>query len=148
MFNRLSQLGLVAMALAATACASQPVVGEWENEESGSSLDDVLHIEEDGIGTRALEQTWLSEGVSFKISIEWTISWEEKGEGEYDAELECENARAKADGETIVSGCQEMMEALGANLDFDVECKLNAAEDELDCELEDGSEVTFERVGE
>jgi hypothetical protein len=138
-------LGLCAVALTLTACAADPVVGDWEDEDNSSGYQDELVVFDGGTGERTLEIRDSSEGVSVIIEIKWDIEWEESGDGEYDAEIDCDDATVRINGELYGSGCSEVSSLLEMDLDDETECQVNDAGDEMDCEMEGGLEVTYER---
>ena len=138
--------GLCFVTLALTACESAPAVGEWEHEDNTSSYKDEISIVDDGTGERtvAIRDTF-DDGVSFNIDIAWEIDWEETGDEEYEAELECDSASIRIGGELQVSGCAQVASALEANFELESECVIKKDGDEMECDT-DGVEDTYEKV--
>jgi hypothetical protein len=138
-------IALLGMLLGASACSSEPVVGEWEHEDSDSSFEDTMTIEDDGTGTRLVEVTDREDGTTFYIKVEFDIEWTVDGDNQYEAEIECDDAKIKVDGDTVFSGCNDVEDALEMRFDVEADCEIENEGEELECEVEDEKQ-TYERM--
>lgn len=146
----------VTVLLAATTfgCAGEALEGSWEHEDASSEIKDEMTIDENG-GKREISfpypLTCDDETVVPTISFELDVQWKGDADAGYDLELECITASITGTGGcNPVAGCGAVAEVLGFAVEFELECDMNDAEDELDCEYEggEGESQKFDRTGE
>lgn len=113
---------LLASVVALVGC-TDPIVGDWEGDGGGVSLDNELSLYDDGTGEATIYYSF--EGDSSVYHTEFEISWRAAASGDYELEMECDGT------------C--------ADENFTMECEMNDAEDKMDCEGDKiWSEYSFE----
>lgn len=143
---------------ATTACAGSGIEGEWENKDNDAGYDDVLILDAEGSGSRVEELegyvTISIDGYEYdvlaRVVIEQDVSWEDVGDDNFDAEIECDAAKVYLEGELALSGCSDVAQQFFGVPDLDIgdaECELVKEGTELECDT-DGGEATYEKQGE
>lgn len=122
--KKIVTVGIAAVALA--GCAGEPVLGEWESTERVGEKRHTLDLSEEGEGTAAIRFYIDVEGYSVLTIAEMDLRWEDRDDGRYRIDLECDEVRFPEFGEST-SDCSEV--------DFEMECELfGDDEDSLECD--------------
>jgi len=124
--KKIATVGITALALA--GCGEEAVLGEWESTERIGDKRHSLDLSEDGEGAAKIRFYFTDDGYSILVVAQMDVRWEDRGEGRYILDLECDKVKLPELGEST-SDCAE--------LDFEMECDLYGdAEDELECDGE------------
>src|SRR5687768_2902470 len=86
------------------ACSSDPVTGDWENEQNPN---DDMSLYAEGGSRDFLTSGRLSDGTPITLELTYNVDWVRVGNGAYDVEFECSYAIVTVGGESW-RGCTDV----------------------------------------
>lgn len=116
------------------------VVGEWENEENDTSIEDIVTLESDGTGEQRVEYKGDVSGF-----VELEIDWENVNDQEYELDVDCSTVKLKS-GDVTVDSCADLEQILTASLSVKYDCELRKDDTELRCEAPSGDKSIYSKI--